>query len=98
MKEEDVFQNNFDDAERIGYLVASYIKGTLTPLERKELDSWILASDENELLFDELTSEENIETTMQWYASINEEKAAQRLKKKIAFTTKEEKPFQSPPF
>jgi ferric-dicitrate binding protein FerR (iron transport regulator) len=85
MKEEEVFQNNFDDAERIGYLVASYIKGTLTPLERRELDNWILASDENELLFDKLTSEENIESTMQWYASINEGKAAQRLKKRITF-------------
>jgi ferric-dicitrate binding protein FerR (iron transport regulator) len=85
MKEDEVFRNDFDNAERIGYLIASFIKGTLTPLERRELDQWILASEENELLFDELTSEENIEATMKWYASVNEHKAAQRLRKRIAF-------------
>lgn len=74
--------HNFENAERIGYLIASFIKRTLTPLERRELDAWILESDENELLFDELTSEENIEKTLQWYASLNEGKAYQRVKKK----------------
>jgi transmembrane sensor len=85
MKEEGVFKYDFENAERIGYLIASYIKGTITPLERKELDAWILESDQNELLFDQLTNEENIEKTMQWYASLNEEKARQRIKKRIAF-------------
>jgi transmembrane sensor len=86
MKEDRAFNYQFDNAERIGYLIASYIKGTLTPLERKELDDWILQSEKNEILFDELTGQENIEKTMQWYASINEQKAAQRLRKRIAFT------------
>jgi transmembrane sensor len=82
MKEGEVFYN-FENAERIGYLVASYIKGTLTPLERKELDQWILQSEKNEMLFDQLTGDENIEKTMQWYAAIDEEKAWQRIKQKI---------------
>ena len=85
MKEEEVFKHNFENAERIGYLVASFIKGTLTPVERRELDEWILQSDKNELLFDELTSEENIQKTMQWYDSLDEEKVGQRLKKRIPF-------------
>jgi ferric-dicitrate binding protein FerR (iron transport regulator) len=86
MKKDQAFSQDFDNAERIGYLIASYIKGTLTPLERKELDGWILASEENELLFDELTSEENIQSTLQWYSSLNEEKARQQLQKRISFT------------
>lgn len=28
MKEDEVFQYHFDNAERIGYLIASFIKGT----------------------------------------------------------------------
>lgn len=85
MKEDQALSHNFENAERIGYLIASFIKRTLTPLERRELDAWILESDENELLFDELTSEENIEKTLQWYASLNEGKAYQRVKKRISF-------------
>jgi hypothetical protein len=85
MKERQAFHKDFDNAERIGYLIASFIKGTLTPLERKELDEWIFTSDKNEQLFDELTKEENVAETMEWYAGISEEKAYQRIKKRIGF-------------
>lgn len=85
MKEDPALSHDFENAERIGYLVVSYIQGTLTPLERRELDAWILSSEKNEELFDELTSEENIEKTMAWYASLNEDKALERIKKRISF-------------
>jgi transmembrane sensor len=91
MKKDRAFYQDFDNAERVGYLIASFIKGTLSPLERKELDAWILASDKNEQLFDELTKEENIEKTMEWYAGINEEKAYQRIKKRIGFKPQKRK-------
>lgn len=93
MKEDEVFDHDFENAERIGYLIANFIKGTLTPLEREELDEWILASDKNELLFDELTNEENIQKTMQWYASIDQERAWRRIKKRIAFTKEKKTMF-----
>jgi len=79
---------DFENSERIGYLIASYIKGTLTSPERKELDEWILSSEENEQLFDQLTSEENIQKTMLWYAWINEDAAKERIKRKISFAGK----------
>jgi transmembrane sensor len=91
MKKDRAFYQDFDNAERVGYLIASFIKGTLTPLERKELDAWILTSDKNEQLFDELTKEENIAKTMEWYAGINEEKAYQRIKKRIGFPPRRKK-------
>jgi transmembrane sensor len=50
-----------------------------------------LASDKNEQLFDELTKEENIAKTMEWYAGIDQEKAYQRIKKRIAFTPQRRK-------
>jgi transmembrane sensor len=87
MKEDGSFDTQFNDAERIGYLIASFIKGTLTPLERRELDEWILQSDENEKLFEQLTDEENIAATMAWYAGLNQEKAWKRLQGKINFRT-----------
>jgi transmembrane sensor len=87
MKEDGSFDTQFNDAERIGYLIASFIKGTLTPLERRELDEWILLSDENEKLFEQLTDEENIAATMAWYAGLNQEKAWKRLQGKINFRT-----------
>jgi len=71
MKEDELFSHQFENAERIGYLIASFIKGTLTPLERKDLDDWILQSEKNELLFDQLTSEDHIQKTMEWYASLD---------------------------
>jgi transmembrane sensor len=85
MKTDQALNHNFDNAERIGYLIACFIKGILTPLERRELDTWIEESEENERLFDHLISEENIEATMQWYDSLNKEKARRRLKKRIPF-------------
>ncbi len=41
--------------ERIAYLVAGYIKKTLSPSEHDELDAWVAASDENMLLFENMT-------------------------------------------
>lgn len=85
MKTDQAFNHDFDNAERIGYLIACFIKGTLTPLERRELDSWIEESEENERLFDQLISEENVDATMQWYATLDKDKARRRLKKRIPF-------------
>lgn len=96
MKEDEVFNGEFENAERIGYLIAQFIKGELTPLERKELDQWILQSEKNEILFDELTDEENVQKTMEWYAGINQEKALQRIKKRISFTDQKRRMISFP--
>lgn len=85
MKEATGFNMDFENAERIGYLIASFLKGTLTLPERSELDQWILASEKNELLFDELTNPENIQRTLEWYKSLDEEKARRNIAQKIAF-------------
>jgi hypothetical protein len=67
MKDNQTFSGNFDKGGRTHYLITSFIRGTLTPLERRELDAWILQSDDNEQLFDDLTSEENRQTTLDSY-------------------------------
>jgi transmembrane sensor len=84
MKDNPTFTDNFEEGGRIHYLIVRFIRGTLTGMERNELDDWILQSDENELLFDDLTSEENKQHTLELYES--EEKVLKRIKKRIKFT------------
>jgi transmembrane sensor len=84
MEDNPTFNDKFEEGGRIHYLIACFIRGTLTGMERSELDEWILSSDENELLFDDLTSEENKQRTLDLYES--EEKVLKRIKKRINFT------------
>ena len=51
---------DIQQANRTAYLVAGFIRQTLTAAEREELDAWITASDDNMRLFGELTDEKNI--------------------------------------
>lgn len=46
-----------DHAYRIAYLIAGYIKGTLTEKGHIELDEWINSSDWNMQIFEKLTDE-----------------------------------------
>lgn len=41
--------------ERIAFLVLLFLHKQLSSKERKELDAWILGSEENELLFEKAT-------------------------------------------
>jgi len=58
-------ENRYGDmdekASRVAYLIAGFIRHTLTEKEHDELDAWVESSDENMLLFEELTDEKNIE-------------------------------------
>ena len=77
---------------RAAYLIAGYIRRTLTQAEHDELDEWVNASDDNMKLFEELTDEKNIEENLAWLDKINVEKALAKTKEKIHFK-KNEKPF-----
>lgn len=51
-------------AYRIAYLIAGYIRNTLTKQEHIELDNWVNESDHNMQLFEDLTDEENIKANI----------------------------------
>lgn len=72
-----------DEAYRIAYLIAGYIRGTLTDKEKDELDDWITESDANIELFGELTDERHIEVLLTDRANYNSEAAIAKLKEKI---------------
>lgn len=53
------------EAYRIAYLIACFIRETITEEEHDELDAWIVASDANLELFEELTDPEYLEACHQ---------------------------------
>jgi hypothetical protein len=69
-------------AYRTAYLIAGFLKQTLTEEEKEELDVWILASDENMILFEKMTDEKNLEQAAGWFKQMNVEEELQQTKKK----------------
>lgn len=83
--------NREEEAQRIAYLTAGFIKRTLNDAEHDELDAWITASDANQQLFEELISPEGIAKGMQERNAIDTEAALQKIKEQIRFQPKKEK-------
>jgi hypothetical protein len=55
-----------DIPERIGYLCLLFLHKQLSPLERKELDKWILEDDLHEAIFEDIINlDENDTSTKQ---------------------------------
>ena len=71
------------DAYRTAYLIAGFLKETLTVEEKEELDAWILASDENMMLFEKMTDEKNIEQAADWLKTMNVDAQLKATKRKI---------------
>lgn len=69
-----------EEAFRVAYLIAGYIRGTLSEAEQDELDDWVNASDQNMLLFEDLTDERNVEMNMKLMESARADEAFERLK------------------
>lgn len=77
-----------EQAFRMAYLIAGYIRGTLSNAEHNELNEWVAASDENMLLFERLSDEQNIEEATKWIEERKTAEALQRAKEKIGFAKK----------
>jgi transmembrane sensor len=83
---ENQFEKYSDkQAHRVAYLVAGYIRGTISKKEHDELDEWICENDENMELFEKLTDEKNIEEATRWMQSVQTEEALREKKKTINF-------------
>lgn len=86
MNDDRINGMNEASADRVAYLVAGYIRQTLTEKEHDELDEWITTSDENQRLFEELTDPVNIERGLNEMEKVNAGAAMERIKSKIRFT------------
>ena len=71
--------------ERIAYLVAGFIRQTLTPDEQDELDNWVAESDHNVLLFEDLIDEKNLASMTEKISKIRTEMSLEKIKKKLLF-------------
>jgi transmembrane sensor len=87
MKEEEPSEPNLSDilAYRIAYLVAGFMRGSLTEAENTELDDWTTASMDNQRLFEKLTNERNIEEWLKQKQQFHTEDALAKIKTKISF-------------
>lgn len=72
-------------AYRTAYLIAGFIRQTLTEEEHDELDDWVAASDDNYRLFDELTDEKNLSKALDWYEKLKKEQALKKTKQRLSF-------------
>jgi len=79
-----------EQASRVAYLIAGYVRHTLTEEEHDELDEWITANDDNQRLFEELTDPDNIERGLRMMGDVDVDKARERVKSKIKFTEQSE--------
>lgn len=73
------------EAHRIAYLIAGYIRNTLTHTEHEELDDWVTASDKNMKLFEDLTDERNIEANLQMMEKVESERIFSELQQSGRF-------------
>jgi len=73
------------EAYRIAYLIAGYIRNTLTQNEHQELDEWVNANDHNMKLFEDLTDERNIEANLAMMDKVQSEKSFKQLQESGAF-------------
>jgi len=82
-------QNPYSDmdqpAYRIAYLIAGFIRNTITEKEHDELDDWVNESDDNMRLFEELTDEKNLEANLAWMDKVQTEQSYYVQKEKGAF-------------
>jgi transmembrane sensor len=78
-------EKNLQQAYRTSYLVACFLRKSLTQDELEELDDWIMESKENMRLFGELTDEKNIARTLAAFEKINVEKDLASVKKQLRF-------------
>ncbi|MDP4265047.1 MAG: FecR family protein [Bacteroidota bacterium] len=71
------------NAWRTAYLIAGFIKKTLTIEEEEELDLWIEGSRENMRLFEELTEEKAMSDYIRWYDQQDVEAKLQETRMKL---------------
>lgn len=87
----DSLDTRFDkqeNAARTGFLIGGFITGTLTIEEREELDAWVLQSEDNMQLFEDMTDEPMVDKFMKWLATRDTEGKLAETKKRLKFKRK----------
>jgi ferric-dicitrate binding protein FerR (iron transport regulator) len=80
----------------IAWLIAGYIRNTLSEQEQIDLDNWVNESDENLRLFEELTDEDNLAENLAWMDQVKSRESFQALQKQGAFVLRKKSVFLQP--
>ncbi|MBI3138041.1 MAG: DUF4974 domain-containing protein [Sphingobacteriales bacterium] len=87
MKPDDQHIKSIEEVERIAYLIAGYLRNSLSNQEHDELDEWITASERNQLFFEELTDPAVIRDELRRMGEPDTGAILQRLKGGIKFNS-----------
>lgn len=82
---ENPYSGMDESAYRVAYLIAGFIRHTLTEKEHDELDDWVNESDHNMQLFEDLTDEKNLIANLEWMDKMQTEQSYQAMQEKGAF-------------
>jgi ferric-dicitrate binding protein FerR (iron transport regulator) len=87
MKEATPIGLNPEDEQsfRIAYLVAGFIRQTLTESENIELDDWVTANMDNQHLFEQMIDEKNQSAWLKQIDKVDSTAALESIKGKISF-------------
>lgn len=80
--------DNIKKAYRTAYLVAGFLKESLTEAEKQELDAWINESEHNKKLFAELTNKEKLREKLKDYNQADTEQYLQQSKEDLSFNNR----------
>ena len=82
---ENPYSGMDEKAYRTAYLIAGFIRHTLTEKEHDELDDWVNENDHNMQLFEDLTDEKNLVANLEWMDKVQTEQSYQAMQEKEAF-------------
>ena len=82
---ENPYSGMDEKAYRVAYLIAGFIRHTLTEQEHDELDNWVNENDHNMQLFEDLTDEKNLAANLEWMDKVQTEQSYQSMQEKGAF-------------
>jgi transmembrane sensor len=85
-----------EQAFRAAYLIAGFIRNSLTEAEKDELDDWVVANMDNQRIFEKLTNKKNIDAWIKERQGIDTVTALERIKTKISFGPPRKKPIVAP--
>ncbi|GAB3776504.1 DUF4974 domain-containing protein [Spirosoma horti] len=84
---------NYSRYFRQGDLIAKYLKGDLSDLEREELNDWIAQSDHNQALFVRLTQEATVTNELEKFGSIDKAEAWEKIASGTGYNTTSQKSY-----
>lgn len=80
------YQEELEPQFRVAYLIGQFIQETISEEEEAELELWMLQSEHNLQIFEDLTDERMVAGFMQWYLERDTEKKLQQVKQRIQFS------------